>query len=136
MTRTLVAAGDTSETQFVTRKRRRTKEEVEAAKAEVAAALANAPQAVEQAEEIHPESIGAVRITDDHPLPPIDTNFQAHTIEFHQPVEIMANQKTLSASRSTMTRLADGTGDWLVQSKKTKNRYLLGAGNIKAVRLK
>lgn len=62
------------------------------------------------------------------------TEFQAHVIELHQPVEQMGNQRTLSTQNSEMVRLSNG--DWLVRSKKTKQEFLVGAGNVKAVKLK
>lgn len=138
MARTLASPDSIASTPFVPTRRRRTKEQMAEAAKEVAAIMAQAAQEVENAPK-QPEIVVeplALRIPDEIPSPPVDSEFQADVLEFHQPVELMGNQKTLSQQRSIMTRLSDGTGDWLIQSKKTKHRYLVSAGNVKAAKLK
>lgn len=134
MTRTLASPDSVASTPFIPRKRRRTKEEVAAAAKEVADILANAPNEPEGID-IVPESI-ALRIPDGTPSPEVNGEFQAQVIELGLPSELMGNKKTLSSSHATMTRINDGTGDWLIVAKKTKHRYILGAANFKTAKLK
>jgi hypothetical protein len=138
MTRTLTPAGATSETQFTARRRRRTPAEMAAAAEEVKATMdaARAIQGAQLASEPVETPAPIAQLPDTYESPAIDGDFRADVIEFHQPIEIMGNRKTLNSQHSTMSRLADGSGDWLIQSKKTKHRYLLGGGNVKAVKLK
>jgi hypothetical protein len=74
---------------------------------------------------------------DPKPAEPIlEGELFAETIELHQPSELIGNAKTLSAKNAILKRLADGTGDWHITSKKSNQSYILGAGNMKMARLK
>lgn len=60
---------------------------------------------------------------------------KARVIELHQPCELIGNAKTITTLKSEMVRLEDGSGDWLIKSKKTGRKFILGSGNMKLAEL-
>lgn len=138
MARTLASPDSIASTPFVPTRRRRTKEQMAEAAKEVAAIMAQAAQEAGNAPE-QPEIVVeplALRIPDEIPSPQVDSEFQADTIELHTPVELMGSSRTITSKLSIMTRLSDGSGDWIIYSKKSKRSYLVSSGNIRAIRLK